>query len=182
MKLRNLLKESNEDLRIWWDDMPHDFKTILKFAIGIQHNPSDEELELMTKITKFDASNFDLKEIYPIYRLIDLETVNLENTSIMRLDSLKNLKKLKYLNLTFTFISTLNPLENLNNLQLIKCKRTPRLAYEEVKIFQKRHPHCKMYWDYETDQHWLDFVNWNYDVDQSSEGHNILYKNENKVK
>ena len=158
-KIKGIIKESANDLKIWWDSLSDDTQSILKHAIGIQGYPSDIELIKMSNIKNFNASHFDLKNINGLFRLINLETCILRNTSITVLDPLQNLKKLKELDITFTFVQTLRPIWDLPNLAMLRCKRTPKIPYEEITTFIKEHPKCKVFWDYETGQHRLDFIN-----------------------
>jgi hypothetical protein len=153
------MEANKKDLIVWWNSLDKDLKCVLKNAIGIKTKPTVEDIVKMINLESIDASHFDLVNISPLFRLTKLKKAIFNNTSIESLDCFKNSKDLEYLDITFSLVKTLKPIWNLEGLKVLKCKRTPKLLYEEVKQFVDSHPHCKIFWDYETDQHWLDFIN-----------------------
>ena len=160
IKLKTLLESNNHDdiLCRWWNSMTPGWHKILKNEIGLSEKPTINDLKKMINIEKLDASHFDLTELAPISMLTNLKKCNLTNTSIINLTPIQSLKKLEELDITFTLITDMSPINDLPNLKILHCKRT-HIPYEYIKEYMKKHPQCKVYWDEEQDQHWLDFMN-----------------------
>lgn len=149
-------KES--DLQIWWNNCNSDLQSCIKKAIDCEHDPKKEDFENITKLEKLNCEHFDLKDITPLFRLINLKSLNLRNTSVLNIEPLSKLDKLKNLDLTFCLVKSIKPIWDIK-LDSLQLKKTSKLPYEEIKQYIHEHPNCKVDWDYADSTHWEDMIN-----------------------
>lgn len=133
-------KKENTKLRQWWKSLDYEWQWVFLAEINSTYkNPSYKELKYFTEIKKLSRDSNHLITLKPLIILSKLEILEIPNTGIEDIFSLKNLiylkklvlncnsiknikslsglKNLKILNLSLTEVKDLTPLENLYNLE-----------------------------------------------------------------
>ncbi len=114
------------NLENWWKTMAPAWKRIFKDAIGLQQEPTKEELHQMSRIKKLSiANNASIHSLEPLSALPMLYCLNAQGTGISSLEPLANLGDLHELNFSDTPVEDILPLQNLTKLEKLSFDRTP---------------------------------------------------------
>ncbi len=121
-----LIIYQSENLTLWWNQLPENWKEILKGYVKIASNdPSKEELaELGYTNTLNISGRSDISSLEPIRPLIFLQNLQANNCPIETLEPLRNLRDLQQLNIANTNINTLEPLNQLSNLSVLNVRNS----------------------------------------------------------
>lgn len=101
-----------EDLINWWNELSADWKEIFKDVVEIQADSLNyDQIKQIISLKKIDVQeNMAINSIQPLFKLTELESLNISNTRINDITPLRNLTKIKYLNAANTKINNLEAL------------------------------------------------------------------------
>jgi Leucine-rich repeat (LRR) protein len=134
-------------LRFWWNNLPESWQSEFSTQIGIDGNPSKEQLQLMAGLKEITINNNSsitdiesvsvchvlktlsisftgITDLSPLVELDSLRVLNLPNNPITDLEPLSRLTQLVELNLENTGIDDLSPIATLTNLQKLNVAGT----------------------------------------------------------
>lgn len=143
-------------LRLWWNGLDDDWQKVLKAHVKVNEQPTDDDLIKMAGLTSISLKDFDTNNLNPVTMMPNLKKLDISNTSINDFEPLRNAKNLEELDITYTLAPDFDPLNDLK-LKVLHCKKV-RVPYEQIKQYAISNPQCRIYWDLDGDQHWLDGV------------------------
>lgn len=118
-----LIINESEALKMWWNELPSFWKSLLAEQTNVSINPSKEELHSIINIRSLKLNHF-IHDAEPLNRLTNIENLDLSDTKIDDLSPLSVLHNLKTLNVSNTTISDLTPLSHNHNLREINIENT----------------------------------------------------------
>lgn len=118
-----LIINESEALRMWWNELPSFWKSLLAEQTNTNMVPSKEELHSIINVRSLKLTHY-IHDAEPVSRLTNLEYLDISGTKIDDLSPLSVLHNLKTLDINNTAISDLTPLSNNNNLREIHIHGT----------------------------------------------------------
>ncbi len=113
------------ELTFWWDNLPDDWQKEFSKQIGIDGNPSKEQLQLMANLKKVTIkNNSNIFEIEPLSICKLLNTLSISFTGVSDLSPLVEMDSLRVLNLPNNPITDLEPLSRLGHLVELNLENT----------------------------------------------------------
>lgn len=110
----------SEELSSWWVTLDEKWKQAFRKYNDLDATPTTEQLHDLPKIKIINISNQpEIKTLEPLRKLIALEHLNCNNTSVSDLSPLRDLIDLKYLDARKTKVKNLFPIKNLNKLEYL---------------------------------------------------------------
>ena len=158
--------ESNSRLTMgqWWKDLSFEWKVIFQRKVQAEIGVSDvrklfgvkeldisynryiqtlEPLNVLVNLEKLNLSNTTVKDLNPLYGLSNLQELHLSNTTVKNLDMVKELPSLKILSFESTEVSDITPLLGLTQIRKIVCTDT-RLSPEDIARLKQELPNCEI--------------------------------------
>ena len=126
-----LIINESEALKMWWNQLPSFWKSLLAEQTNMTINPSKEELHSIINVRSLKLNHF-IHDAEPLNRLTNIENLDLSDTKIDDLSPLSVLHNLKTLNISNTAISDLTPLSNNINLREINIEDTEVQSLEPL--------------------------------------------------
>ncbi len=115
-----------EALKVWWNELPIYWKAIFSKQIQLTAEPSTEQLHEIINMKQLDlSSNPYLQNLIPVSRLTNLESLNISNTEITRLDALQGMINLENINMSQTYVDDISPLRDMKSLRQLNIMETP---------------------------------------------------------
>jgi Leucine Rich Repeat. len=115
-----------EALKTWWEGLPIYWKAVFQKQNNLDSEPNTEQLHAIINMKELNLSgNKYLQNLLPVSRLTNLETLDISNTEIIRLDPLNGMPNLHTINMENTYVATLQGLANLYNLKFLNINATP---------------------------------------------------------
>ncbi|MFA8450226.1 MAG: leucine-rich repeat domain-containing protein [Bacteroidales bacterium] len=182
--------ESNA-LRQWWDILPEEWKDIFAKKLNFEGDtPKKEDLHEIIRLPELDLSDMnEVKDLYPLSRLVNLRKLNLSSCPILSIEPLADLVNLESLNISETKIRDISPLlhiaglqelwaddtqinnldalKGLSELKLLVVDNTP-LQINQIASFRQDKTNCVVVYDSQKIKQWWDAL--------SDQWHNILSK------
>lgn len=118
-----LVINESEALRMWWNELPSFWKSLLVEQTNTNINPTKEELHSIINVRNLKLTNY-IHDAEPISRLTNIEYLDISDSKIDDISPLSVLHNLKTLNINNTTISDLTPLSNNNNLKELYIENT----------------------------------------------------------
>jgi len=143
----------------WWSLLDQQWQTIFKEAIGIESEPTADELVTILRLTKLDCHSKELTSLEPLRALTGLQTLNCggnprtsleplractglqslncSDNQLTSLEPLQALSGLRTLNCSWNQLTDLEPLHGLKSLKQLDCRNNPSLSQSEIEHFHK---------------------------------------------
>ena len=122
---RTLVIYDTDALKAWWQELSNHWKSLFSQQVSISSEPTTEDLHAIINMKSLDLHDMQyIQDLRPVSRLTSLESLNIANTEIIRLDPLFGMTSLKILNLENTYISSLKPLEISNSLRILNISNS----------------------------------------------------------
>lgn len=121
-----LVMYESANLESWWKQLTPEWKRVFKDAIGLQQEPTKEELHQMSRIKNLSvAGNEMIRSLEPLTALPMLYSLEAQGTGISSLEPLADLGDLHEINFSDTPVEDVQPLQNLTKLEKLTFDRTP---------------------------------------------------------
>ncbi|MCF6342273.1 MAG: hypothetical protein L3J31_05645 [Bacteroidales bacterium] len=122
---KSLVIYNTENLRSWWNEMPENYKKIIRSKMTISEPVSTEQMHLIINITTVDLSGHaEIQSLHPLEMLHRLEELNIEGIPVSDLEPVGGLNNLRVLNMNNTKVEDLSPIRSLSNLKTVHCENT----------------------------------------------------------
>ena len=115
---------SDFNIKDWWKKLDLTWKRIFKRNLDINHNPDDSELHQILNLESIDCSNSSIVSLEPLQYLKNLQYLDCSKTRIDKLTRISNLALLRELRCNDTNIKSLIPLKGLSNLWVLYVQNT----------------------------------------------------------
>lgn len=123
----------SENLRLWWNSLNADWKTLFEDHYGIPVKPSNENLQNLVDFESISiVNNMQINDLYPLYMFRRLKELVINSTSISYISPVFDLKTIEILDISKNPVSDLNGISNLKNLMELIIKNTPVEDLEPV--------------------------------------------------
>jgi Leucine-rich repeat (LRR) protein len=124
------------DLKIWWDNLSHDWRAIFRKFVHVDSQPTKEQLHKIVSLKKLDLSDNPVPDIEPLNKLRRLEELNIAGTVTKDLHPIRKNTRLIHLNCSRNPVQNLEPLKNMNRLKYINCENTQIESLEPLAYCQ----------------------------------------------
>lgn len=118
-----LLIRNTKELAEWWEGLSSEWKIVLANELKIP-SPTTEDLVRLLNIETLNADNSGIKTLEPLSLLKKLTALNVSNNNIKSLSGITELKNLKSLKLANTNVTDFSPLKSLLKLEVIEAENT----------------------------------------------------------
>lgn len=117
-----------EALTNWWNELSLEWQSILRKKLPVSNTTDSLSISEIKSITAAEEINLSntvfIQDIEPLYRLVNLKSLNLSKTLVKDLTPIRNLTELTALNLSHTKITDLSPLKYANKLVSLDISHT----------------------------------------------------------
>ncbi len=115
----------SEELRSWWIQLNQEWKNVFIHQFGISQNPEKDELASITQVDTMDISgNKDVVDLKGLEPLKSLKYLNIHDTYVRTINTLKILPEIQYLNASYSNITTIDSIIYLRNLVYLDIEST----------------------------------------------------------
>lgn len=131
-----------QNLKPWWNELSPAWKEIFKKELGIEKEPTIEQLNEIVQIERLNCSgNENIENLKPLSQLRILEELNCGACpNLISLEGLENHQKLRRINCAKCGkLESLLPLKNVTTLEEISCRETMIINLNPLGNLQKLH-------------------------------------------
>lgn len=118
-----LLIRKRKELAAWWEVLSAEWKTLLSNELNIP-NPSTEQLVRLLNIESLNADNSGIKTLEPLSLLKKLSALDVSNNNIKSLSGIAELTSLKSIKLGNTNVTDFSPIKSLVKLETVEAENT----------------------------------------------------------
>jgi len=118
-----LLVRNTKELAAWWEVLSTEWKTLLSRELNIP-DPSPEQLVRLLNIESLNADNSGIITLEPVSLLKKLSALDMSNNNIKSLSGIAELTDLKRLKLSNTNVTDFSPLKSLVKLETVEAENT----------------------------------------------------------
>lgn len=122
---QTLVIYESKNLKTWWIELEDKWRNVIKQAINVGDNPTDEKLARVVLIDSLNMSGLkSISSLGNLSRMPQLTYLNIQGTSVKDLSVLGELKSLKHIVLNNTPVNDLEPLTDLRQLKVVEANYT----------------------------------------------------------
>ena len=112
-------------LKLWWNNLGKPWQLAFSQQMELDNQPTAEQLQQLVNLKAIALSNqLDIESLEPLTIFAHLETLKLDNTSIMDITPVAGLKRLKELSITNGPLWDTSPLAEMKQLVVLNLENT----------------------------------------------------------
>jgi serpin B len=117
----------------WWSSLNKQWQAIFKEAIGINSEPTVDELMTILNLTQLNCNSKGLTSLEPLRALTGLQTLNCGGNQLTSLEPLQGYTYLKFLDCRDNHLTSLEPLRALTGLRTLGCSHNHLASLEPLQ-------------------------------------------------
>jgi Leucine-rich repeat (LRR) protein len=115
----------SDELRVWWADLPQEWKEVYRERFGVSLNPEKDELARITQIDSIDISgNKKISTLDGLAPLKKLRYLDFNNTFVVKVNTMTTLTELRYVDGSYSNITAIDSIGYLKNLEYLNLEST----------------------------------------------------------
>jgi Leucine-rich repeat (LRR) protein len=124
----------SETLESWWNNLDENWKQLFMKKMAFSGKPTTEQLHQLVNMTVLDLNGVKpVGNITPLGQLVNLEQLNLSNTSVKDLSVLANMNRLQKLDVSNSEVNDLSPLAQSESLVDLVISHTKVSSLEPLR-------------------------------------------------
>lgn len=115
----------SDELRIWWTDLPQEWKDIYRERFRVDQNPEKDQLARITQIDSINiAGNKKISTLAGLAPLKKLRYLDFHNTFVIKINTITTLPELSYIDGSYSNITNIDSIGYLKNLTFLNLEST----------------------------------------------------------